>query len=136
MRLSLLDSDTLSLSLRDNDSINANVARYLADFGPVRFSVVTYFEILRGLRFRDARTRMARFEAVSSQSHVLPVSIEIADRAAWIHADLRRRGVGLPDADTLIAATAIVHDLVLITNNESDFHRIPGLVIENWSIPA
>jgi predicted nucleic acid-binding protein len=40
----------------------------------------------------------------------------------------------LPDADILIAATAIENenDLVLATNNVADFERIPDLRIDNW----
>ena len=42
----------------------------------------------------------------------------------------------IPDADILIAATAIENALVLATNNEGDFGRIAGLRIDNWLAPT
>jgi predicted nucleic acid-binding protein len=37
----------------------------------------------------------------------------------------------LLDTDTL-SASALVHGLALVTNNEDHFRRIPGVVVENW----
>jgi tRNA(fMet)-specific endonuclease VapC len=36
--------------------------------------------------------------------------------------------------DTLIACHALAENLILVTNNERDFARIPGLTIENWAV--
>jgi len=63
---------------------------------------------------------------------ILPVTDEIALEAAGIYADLRRRGELIGDADTLIAASALVHGLGVVTNNEHHFRRINGLKVENW----
>jgi tRNA(fMet)-specific endonuclease VapC len=38
----------------------------------------------------------------------------------------------IPDADILIAATALANGLVLATNNVQDFTRITGLRVDNW----
>lgn len=48
----------------------------------------------------------------------------------------RKKGELIEDADLLIAATCIVNDLVLITNNRKHFSRIEGLDIENWFEPG
>jgi tRNA(fMet)-specific endonuclease VapC len=45
---------------------------------------------------------------------------------------LRRRGEPTGDADILIAASAIVRGIAVVTNNEGHFRRIPGLILENW----
>jgi tRNA(fMet)-specific endonuclease VapC len=45
---------------------------------------------------------------------------------------LHRRGALIGDADILIAATALVEGLVLLTNNERHFGRVAGLQIANW----
>lgn len=50
-----------------------------------------------------------------------------------IYADLYRRGELIGDADILIAATALVENLVLGTNNERHFRRVAGLAVENWA---
>jgi predicted nucleic acid-binding protein len=49
------------------------------------------------------------------------------ERFAFIRADLRRRGQLIPDLELLIAATALHHDLTLLTRNVRHFDRIPEL---------
>lgn len=49
------------------------------------------------------------------------------ERFAGIRGDLRRRGQLIPDLDLLIAATALHHDLTLLTRNVRHFDRIPEL---------
>jgi tRNA(fMet)-specific endonuclease VapC len=57
--------------------------------------------------------------------------LEIIERAAEIHADLKRRGRPIQDADILIAATAIRHGLILVSD-DSDLLRVQGITVENW----
>lgn len=61
--------------------------------------------------------------------HILPVSEQIAYRCASLHVPDRR-----PQNDSLIAATALVHHLTLVTRNVSDFQGIDGLQLLNpWA---
>jgi tRNA(fMet)-specific endonuclease VapC len=53
-------------------------------------------------------------------------------QAAGIYAELYQRGALIGDADILIAASAMVHGMALVTNNEEHFRRINGLHVENW----
>jgi len=57
--------------------------------------------------------------------------IEIIEKACEIHADLKRKGTPIQDADILIAATAIARGLILVSN-DSDMSRVEGLTLENW----
>ena len=59
--------------------------------------------------------------------------------ASWIHSDIRERleqkGKRAPLADSMIAATAIANNLVLVTRNVKDFEdikEVSSLMIENW----
>jgi tRNA(fMet)-specific endonuclease VapC len=70
------------------------------------------------------------FERLCSESVVVPLSPEIIDRAAIIYADLYRRGLLIGDADILIAATTLVNNWRLITDNERHLRRIPSLIVE------
>ncbi len=36
--------------------------------------------------------------------------------------------------DLLIAGTALAHDRIIVTNNRKHFERIPGLIVEDWSV--
>ena len=49
-----------------------------------------------------------------------------------LRADLRRTGQLIGPNDTMIAATALVHKLTLVTHNTRQFNRVPGLRIEDW----
>ncbi|WP_365674048.1 PIN domain-containing protein [Okeania sp. SIO3I5] len=48
-----------------------------------------------------------------------------------MHIDLRRKGRPIQDADILIAATAITHNLTLVYN-DSDISRVEGINLKNW----
>lgn len=50
-----------------------------------------------------------------------------------IRAALERQGTPIGPFDTLIAAHALSLDVVLVTNNEREFRRVPGLEIANWA---
>ncbi|HZQ07376.1 MAG TPA: type II toxin-antitoxin system VapC family toxin [Anaerolineae bacterium] len=63
---------------------------------------------------------------------VLGVDDRIARRFGQIKTQLRRSGQLIPDFDLLIAASALVYNLTLITNNTAHFGRIPNLPLANW----
>ena len=65
-------------------------------------------------------------------SLILPLTDQIVERAATLYGDLHRQGALLPDADLLIAATALEANRTLVTNDLSHFRRIPALVLQNW----
>jgi predicted nucleic acid-binding protein len=52
---------------------------------------------------------------------------------ARLKCPLRKAGMTIDDFDILIAATAIVKGLTVVTNNEKHFSRIEGLKIVNWT---
>lgn len=58
------------------------------------------------------------------------------DHAAWVHGHFRSKlessGITLAFADSQIAATAIAHNMILVTRNVEDFTSITELKIENW----
>ena len=132
MRRRLLDSDTLTAFLAGREPTTRHVREYLAVMPCLTISVMNYFEVLRGLYHLGAKRKTERFQELAFSSEVLPVDAEVAEIAARLYADLRRRGQPLPDADILIAATALANDCVLVTGNEKHFQRISDLEVENW----
>jgi tRNA(fMet)-specific endonuclease VapC len=64
--------------------------------------------------------------------HLLPVGHEVARKFGQIRAALLDQGRPTPTFDLLIACTALVHDLTLVTHNTQDFAQIPGLRLEDW----
>ncbi len=97
--------------------------------------MITRYEVLRGLKARNATRRQETFERFCAANILLPLSDEVIVRASEIYADLYQRGEMIGDADILIAATALVEGYGLATNNERHFGRIEGLDIDNWLRP-
>lgn len=133
MPLALLDTDTLSEVMKARDpQVQKRAREYLASYGRFTFSIITRYEILRGLKAKRATRQVLAFEDRCRKSTVLPLTDQVVIQAAEIYAELYRKGQLLTDADILIAATALVHNLVLVTENEAHFRRIAGLRTESW----
>jgi tRNA(fMet)-specific endonuclease VapC len=136
MPLALLDTDTLSEIIKGrNTAVAARATQYLVQYGSFTFSLMTRFEILRGLKAKNATAQLAAFEARCQASTVLPITDPIVVQAADHYADLKRRGELISDADLIIAATAIIHGLVLVTTNTAHYRRIAGLALDRWTQP-
>jgi tRNA(fMet)-specific endonuclease VapC len=133
----LLDTDILSEVLKRRDvNVQRHAQVYLADHGRFQFSIITRYEILRGLKAKDAFQQILAFDRQCARSIVLPLTDEIVIQAAEIYGLLKKQGAIIGDADILIAATAIVHDLTLVTGNLDHFRRISKLRCETWRSPA
>lgn len=127
----LLDTNTVSVAMRDRTGPVAQRLRAVPS-GQVAISVV----VLAELRFGAARRRSKRLsdlvEMTAGSLTVLPFS-EPADAAyAQIRAELERLGTQIGANDLFIAAHAMALGCVLVTDNEREFRRVPGLAVENW----
>ncbi len=129
----LLDTDILSEFLRGNPKVVAKADAYLQEHGAFCLSVITYYEMLNGLLFKDARKQLERFNAFVALNKVLPLTLEAARAAATIQADLLKKGAVIGHTDTLIAGVALTNGLELATNNTAHFERVKGLGLVNWT---
>ena len=102
----LLDTDILSAIMRRNPVVLPQAREYLREHDCFTFSILTRYEILRGLKAKDANRQERAFESFCDANTVLPLSDDIIVQAATIYADLHRRGELIGDADILIGATA------------------------------
>ena len=84
-------------------------------------SIITKIELLG---FNGTAAAMELTEDFVSVSTLLDISPEVVDKTIILR---RQFKIKLPDA--LIAATALVHDLTLISRNYDDFKRITGLTV-------
>lgn len=91
-------------------------------------SIISFGELFEGaVGTADSAIELARIRRFLARLTMLPLDDAIMERFAWTRADLRQRGQLIPDLDLLIAATALQHDLILLTRNRRHFDRIPGL---------
>lgn len=87
-----------------------------AEAGTLWYSVITRAELFAG------RTSEAHLRELLSQYHELLVDRRTAELGGWI-----KRAFGLTLTDGLIAGTALIHDLDLVSRNRRHFERVPGL---------
>ena len=132
MSESILDTNILIAFLRGDQNVVMEVGSYLEDFDRLSLSIITYYEILRGLRYIENEKKSRNFKELMDKSKVITLDREIIDKASGIYAELKRRGEMIEDADILIAATCLVNDMLLVTDNEEHFRRIENLRVDNW----
>ena len=90
------------------------------------------------LRFGAAKLAAPRFQAAVEAwlvgFDVRPWPLEATHHYAQIRTALERAGKPIGGMDLMIAAHALAEDSVVITNNAREFHRVPGLAVEEWAI--
>ncbi|MGI4874899.1 MAG: type II toxin-antitoxin system VapC family toxin [Janthinobacterium lividum] len=133
MSPTLLDTDTVSLLLRRQPLVVEQARQYMVANGVLQFSIITYYESLSGLLYRDARQQMQQFQQLAALHQVVPLTIEAVTISAQIEATLRSRGQSIGPTDTLIAGIALANGLQLATNNTRHFSRIDRLQLVNWA---
>ena len=131
----MLDTDTCSYIMKRSNSVvlQRMQAVSLAD---ICMSVVSKAELLYGVALSPRRDQdEAALAALLPYVAALDFPDAAATGYAEIRADLRRRGALIGANDIFIAAHARSLGLTLVTNNTSEFERVKGLTIENWTAP-
>lgn len=105
-----------------------------AAVGDVGMSVITFGELLWGAELSarplENRKRLREFAQLVPPLDLPPGA---AERYGSIRAALKKKGVLIGPNDLWIAAHAQSSGLVLVSNNEREFRRVPGLKVENWA---
>jgi len=131
MPLYLLDTNIVSAALRDTRG--ACAARIGAmDAAALCTSIVVAAELRFGVAKKGSAELARRVEQALSTLRVLPLDGDADRHYGRLRADLERRGQPIGANDMLIAAHALAIDAVLVTDNVSEFSRVPDLRYENW----
>lgn len=135
----LVDTNVLSEFSR-SQAPNQSVDRWMKTTPgeSVFASVLTFGEIRRGIELLPLGRRRSQLEEwqsdleISFAARLLAVTKSIADRWAALSAEAQRRGIPLAIIDGLIAATALDHDLTLVTRNSKDFAGLGVPILNPW----
>jgi len=129
----LLDTDTCSAYLKNNRTVQN---RFLQYGGRLHVSVITVGELFSGvLSVRASSRLLPGLLAMLKDMSILDANYDVAYTFGVIRAPLIDRGVSAPGMDLMIAATALVHNLTLVTHNTQDFAHVPGLSLVDWLVP-
>lgn len=100
--------------------------------GEIALSSITGAELAFGVAKSGSRRNQKALDKFLVPFEILPFD-EVAMREyGSLRSHLKRRGTPSGALDTLIAAHALALDVVLVTNNQREFERVPGLRLENW----
>lgn len=122
----LLDTSVLIRHLRQRSPVAGFLLRW-GQQGSLFISVVTRAEILAGMRPEEEAVTTQLLDALDS----LAVTSHIADRAGRVIFQLARQGIQLSFPDALIAATALEHQLSVVTTNVAHFEPT-GVHLQQW----
>jgi tRNA(fMet)-specific endonuclease VapC len=130
----MLDTNVFIYSERSGRSIDFSKWE---KYGDAYISAVTVSELLVGVHYADSdarRTRRSAFvESLLAQMPVLNFNAEAARVHAGLFATLAKQGQMIGAHDLIIAATAIVGDCALLTENIKEFARVPGLEVISFA---
>ncbi|MDN3030650.1 MAG: type II toxin-antitoxin system VapC family toxin [Candidatus Tisiphia sp.] len=131
----LLDTCTISFFLRGQ----VNVIEQMQQVSPsnLSISVVTLLEIEYGFNIKQSQQMnklYKKWQSLVSLISILPFNDGTAIIAAAIRALLKQQGKPIGAYDVLIAATALEHKIICVTNNLSEFQRIKELELLDWTV--
>jgi tRNA(fMet)-specific endonuclease VapC len=128
----LLDTCVVSDFIKGEPGTQARIRQ--TSPADIAVSVVTVMELRYGLALNPQRARKIEPAIVSFLASVtiLPFNTAEAEQTAQIRAILKTQGQQIGPYDVLIAVTALHHNLYMVTANQREFDRVPGLQTENW----
>jgi tRNA(fMet)-specific endonuclease VapC len=129
----LLDTDTCSIYMKGNHHVANKMMQY---GGRLFVSAITVGELCTyALRAKASAKRLQTFLDLLKDVSVLVVDKDIAWKFGEIRAHQLDQGIVVGEMDLMIAATALMHGLILVTHNTADFANIPGLNFDDWFGP-
>ena len=129
----LIDTEVCSAYLKGDGWVFNRFVQYS---GGINISAVTLGELyVWALRRHAPPSRLVGIGDLLSEVNVVPVDRDVARRFGEVRASLLDQGRPLATPDLLIASTALLHDLTVVTHNSSHFSPIPGLRVEDWLTP-
>jgi len=129
--VTLLDTNVMIHYLKGDPGIVKRIQS--ASRGELAIPAIVVYELEYGtLRSRFPARRRRELEAGIAQIQQVPFDSAAALAAAGIRLELERQGFAIGPLDLLIAGTAVSRGAALVTNNTSEFSRVPGLRLLDW----
>jgi tRNA(fMet)-specific endonuclease VapC len=127
----LLDTNICIYFLNQDQSVTEKISKISAD--DMAISIITVAELQFGaFNSNKIKENLERITYLRNIMKTINLNAAITEEYAKIKSILRKSGNLIDDFDILIASTAIVNNLVLVTNNQQHFNRIDNLLTENW----
>ena len=127
----MLDTNIVIYTMKNrSDSVRE---RFKKHHGRMCISSITYMELVYGAeRSSNPDRNLTSLEGFVARMDVLPLDDSAAAHAGQVRAELARLGMPIGPYDQLIAGHAHSQGMVLVTNNEKEYARLPVIRTENW----
>lgn len=128
----ILDTNAWIAVLRRQKLVVSRLRERLADGHEVLVTPVEYFELLRGLEKRGHREHIEQIKNLWLTLRYCEADRPMWDTAVMLWIASIRRNQKREDADVILAAFAVRHGAVIVTNNRRDFEGF-GVLLEDWT---
>ncbi|TIS22814.1 MAG: type II toxin-antitoxin system VapC family toxin [Mesorhizobium sp.] len=129
--LYLLDTNILIAAMKGRPEVREQLEAQ--QISAIRLSAIVMGELEFGAEKSAYGDRnRARLATLTQRLPLVGIDQDTIRHYAKIRAFLERHGTPIGANDTWIAAQALAINAVLVTDNEREFSRVPGLVVENW----
>ncbi len=127
----LLDTNILSDLVRNPQG---RVARHIHALEPdaIATSIIVASEMRFGVARKGSPSLTAQVDAILSAMTILPLEAPFDTIYGSLRADMEKKGALIGGNALLIAAHAIMTGRILVTDNQREFRRVPGLKLANW----
>lgn len=127
----LIDTNILIAALKGHVQVRQRLEAL--PFNTIRLSAIVLGELEFGAeRSAHGERNRARLLALVQRLPLVGIDHDTTRCYARIRALLERQGIPIGANDTWIAAQALAVNAILVTDNEREFSRVPGLTLENW----
>jgi tRNA(fMet)-specific endonuclease VapC len=127
----LLDTNILIAAIKGDAKVRDKLA--MIPLSDLLLSPVVLGELQLGVeKIRQREKNANRLAQMVAGIQLAVLDAETSHHYGAIRAELERRGTPIGANDYWIAAQGRAHGAVVVTNNTSEFSRVPGLEIENW----
>lgn len=129
----IVDTDVLIDLMQGDERAVRRIAALEDDHVRLRISAVSLFELYHGVeRVRNAAERRTVIERVLETRETYPADGAVMKKAGRIDGRLAAAGRAIGMGDTIVGATALVHEEPVLTRNVAHFERIDGLDVESY----
>jgi tRNA(fMet)-specific endonuclease VapC len=128
----MIDTSIISMAMRKQHGVEARLKDIAKEY--LATSVVVLAEGWAGAhKTLRADYWLDMWHKYLEGWQILPFDAICANHYARIRAHLEKNGCMIGLHDCQIAATALAHNLIMVTDNLDEFRRVPGLRVENWA---
>ena len=127
----LLDTNIVIYTMKNRPSEVR--AAFIQHNGQMAISSITYMELVYGTeKSSNPEANLVAIEGFVARLEVLDYDTNAAAHTGQLRAELAKQGTPIGPYDQMIAGHARSRGLVLVSNNEKQFARVPGIRLESW----